>query len=118
MTSISLTHKKDNIAARATTLRFALGIALSALSGVLFLLAFPPYGIWPLAWFGLVPSTAGTIPANAGQMVEPVTRNFRRGLARSVPGSALWHRGWPILPIPWLLDCHTELFYIKRSEVP
>jgi apolipoprotein N-acyltransferase len=56
MTTISLTHKKDNVAARATTLRFALGIALSALSGVLFLLAFPPYGIWPLAWFGLVPA--------------------------------------------------------------
>lgn len=35
--------------------RFALGVALSAFSGVLLLLAFPPYGIWPLAWIAFVP---------------------------------------------------------------
>lgn len=35
--------------------RFVLGILLSALSGVLLLLAFPPYGIWWLAWFAFVP---------------------------------------------------------------
>ena len=56
MATISLTQKKDNVTTRATALRFALGIALSALSGGLFLLAFPPYGLWPLAWFGLVPA--------------------------------------------------------------
>ena len=55
MTSISLTQKKDSVAASASGVRFALGIALSALSGVLLLLAFPPYGVWPLAWFALVP---------------------------------------------------------------
>lgn len=36
-------------------LRFALGILASVLSGVLLLLAFPPYGIWPLAWIAFVP---------------------------------------------------------------
>ena len=36
-------------------IRFLLGVLLSALSGVMLLLAFPPYGIWWLAWFALVP---------------------------------------------------------------
>ncbi len=36
-------------------LRFILGIFLSALSGFMLLLAFPPYGIWPLTWIGFVP---------------------------------------------------------------
>jgi apolipoprotein N-acyltransferase len=35
--------------------RFLSGILLSALSGVMLLLAFPPYGIWWLAWFAFVP---------------------------------------------------------------
>jgi apolipoprotein N-acyltransferase len=35
---------------------FLLGIGLSALSGAMLLLAFPPYGIWWLAWFGFVPA--------------------------------------------------------------
>ncbi len=45
-----------------TALKGALGVragfrdyALAALSGVLIALAFPDYGIWPLAWVGLVP---------------------------------------------------------------
>ena len=36
-------------------IRFLSGILLSALSGILILLSFPPYGIWPLAWIGLIP---------------------------------------------------------------
>ena len=35
--------------------RTLLGIALSALSAVLFALAFPPYHLWPLIFLGLVP---------------------------------------------------------------
>lgn len=35
--------------------KFLLGILLSALSGVMLLLAFPPYGLWWLAWFAFVP---------------------------------------------------------------
>ena len=36
--------------------QFTLGILLSALSGLLLLVSFPPYGIWPLAWVALVPA--------------------------------------------------------------
>jgi apolipoprotein N-acyltransferase len=38
-----------------TRTRFFLGILLSVFSGVMLLLAFPPYGIWWLAWFAFVP---------------------------------------------------------------
>lgn len=31
------------------------GLALAALSAVLFILAFPPYDLWLLIWIGLVP---------------------------------------------------------------
>ena len=56
MTIISLAQKKDRAVSQTTAVRFALGIALSALGGWLFLLAFPPYGLWFLAWFGFVPA--------------------------------------------------------------
>lgn len=55
MTDISLSQNQDNATARAAAVRFGLGIALSALSGVMLLLSFPPYGLWPLAWVGFVP---------------------------------------------------------------
>ncbi|MCP4541036.1 MAG: hypothetical protein GY832_28200 [Chloroflexi bacterium] len=35
--------------------RIGVGVALSVLSGVLLLLAFQPYGVWPLMWVALVP---------------------------------------------------------------
>ena len=35
--------------------RIGVGVALSALSGVMLLLAFPPYGVWPLAWIAIAP---------------------------------------------------------------
>jgi len=35
--------------------RFVFGLLLSALSGVMLLLAFPPYGLWWLAWFAFIP---------------------------------------------------------------
>jgi apolipoprotein N-acyltransferase len=38
-----------------TRTRFFLGILLSVISGVMLLLAFPPYGIWWLAWFAFIP---------------------------------------------------------------
>jgi apolipoprotein N-acyltransferase len=38
-----------------TRTRFILGFALSALSGVMLLLSFPPFGVWWLAWFAFVP---------------------------------------------------------------
>src|SRR5512147_3303178 len=55
MTAISGTQIQTKIAGQSTTMRLALGVFLSVLSGVMLLLAFPPYGLWPLAWFGVVP---------------------------------------------------------------
>lgn len=48
--------KLQGKANRQIALRFALGMILSALSGALLLLSFPPYGFWPLAWVALVPA--------------------------------------------------------------
>src|SRR5512147_941620 len=55
MTVISRVQPQVRVAGRTHALRFAFGVILSALSGVMLLLAFPPYGLWPLAWFGVVP---------------------------------------------------------------
>ena len=35
--------------------RIGIGVALSALSGIMLLLSFPPYGVWPLVWVAFVP---------------------------------------------------------------
>ena len=40
---------------RVDVLRFGVGIALSILSGVMLLLSFPPYNLWPLMWIGFIP---------------------------------------------------------------
>ncbi|MFZ5902035.1 MAG: nitrilase-related carbon-nitrogen hydrolase [Chloroflexota bacterium] len=52
----AIPHVQPQAKVAGTALRFALGVLLSALSGVMLLLAFPPYGIWPLAWFAFVPA--------------------------------------------------------------
>jgi apolipoprotein N-acyltransferase len=55
MTTVSHVHPQARITGQATVLRLSLGIILSALGGVMVLLAFPPYGVWWLAWFGFLP---------------------------------------------------------------
>src|SRR5512136_1993078 len=55
MTAISAVRPQTRTAGLAV-LRFLLGMTLSAGSGVLLLLSFPPYGWWPLAWVALVPA--------------------------------------------------------------
>ena len=55
MTVISNVQPRENVAGQGA-LRFVLGIILSAFSGVMLLLSFPPYGLWPLAWVALVPA--------------------------------------------------------------
>ena len=55
MTTTTSVETHEKVAAQATLTHFALGIALSALSGVMLLLAFPPYGIWWMTWFAFVP---------------------------------------------------------------
>jgi apolipoprotein N-acyltransferase len=39
----------------ALVLRIGLAVGLSAVSGIMLLFAFQPYGLWPLAWIGFVP---------------------------------------------------------------
>ncbi len=56
MTSISQVQPQAK-AAGHTAIWFAVGIVMAALSGVMLLLSFPPYGYWPLAWVALVPAT-------------------------------------------------------------
>ncbi len=55
MAVIDAVRPRPSAAGRALTVRLALGILLSALSGALLLLSFPPYGLWPLVWIGFVP---------------------------------------------------------------
>lgn len=55
MSAISLSQRNLKTITQAGAFRFGLGMVLSAFSGVMLLLAFPPYGLWPLAWFALVP---------------------------------------------------------------
>jgi len=55
MTTVSDIKSHDRAVVQTTTTRFVLGVVLSALSGVMLLLAFPPYGLWWLAWFAFVP---------------------------------------------------------------
>ena len=55
MTTISDVKPHEKVVVTKTTSRFVLGIILSTLSGVMLLLSFPPYGIWPLMWVGFVP---------------------------------------------------------------
>ena len=55
MTTVPEIKTNEITTSQAAMLRFALGIILSALSGVMLLLAFPPYGVWSLAWVGFVP---------------------------------------------------------------
>ncbi len=56
MTPISGTTSQGKPVLQADKKRFALGLIFSALSGILLLLSFPPYGLWPLAWIALVPA--------------------------------------------------------------
>jgi apolipoprotein N-acyltransferase len=56
MTTISDIQPRESALGQTTTGRFALGIILASFSGVMLLLAFPPYGLWWLAWFAFVPA--------------------------------------------------------------
>jgi apolipoprotein N-acyltransferase len=55
MATVSRDTVQKNNSDKKMTRRFLLGILLSALSGVMLLLSFPPYGVWPLMWVGFVP---------------------------------------------------------------
>jgi apolipoprotein N-acyltransferase len=55
MTTINDVKSHEKAFVQTIVGRFTLGIILSAFSGVMLLLSFPPYGIWWLAWFAFVP---------------------------------------------------------------
>jgi len=56
MSTISNSRIQSGVAVGVDVWRFALGLILSAMSGALLLLSFPPYGLWPLAWVALLPA--------------------------------------------------------------
>lgn len=56
MSTISHVQPQPHVGVWAGVWRFGLGVVLSALSGLMLLLAFPPYGIWPLAWMAFIPA--------------------------------------------------------------
>jgi apolipoprotein N-acyltransferase len=55
MATLTKTRPETQPVTAAMALRVALGIVLSVVSGLLILLAFPPYGLWPLIWIAFIP---------------------------------------------------------------
>jgi apolipoprotein N-acyltransferase len=55
MTTVTEAQPRALAVTRAVAVRFAFGLVLSVLSGVMLLLAFPPYGLWWVAWFAFGP---------------------------------------------------------------
>lgn len=55
MTTLGFMMKASMASRRCAWQRGACGLVLSALSALLMILAFPPYGLWPLIGVGLVP---------------------------------------------------------------
>jgi apolipoprotein N-acyltransferase len=56
MTTTAIDKSQEKALLNVNTRQIAFGVALSALSGLLLLLSFPPYGVWWLAWFAFVPA--------------------------------------------------------------
>jgi len=46
---------------RNAVIRVAFGIAFSGLSAGMLVLAFPPFDLWFLAWFAMVPALLATL---------------------------------------------------------
>ena len=89
MTTMTEVKSQMKVAGQAAALRFALGVLLSALSGVMLLISFPPYGLWPMAWVALVPARLCPVPAAAAQMVVAGGGLVCFVLAGAIPGQAL-----------------------------
>ncbi len=56
MSIAQVTNTPDRIINIIGWKRFLLAVILSALSGLLLLFSFPPYGLWPIVWIALIPS--------------------------------------------------------------
>lgn len=62
--------------------RMGIALALSALSGLMLLLAFQPYGLWPLAWVALAPSLVAQhrlLPRRWSSLAPALTHLFWLG---------------------------------------
>jgi apolipoprotein N-acyltransferase len=68
----------------STPARIILGLLMSALGGVFFVLAFPPYEIWPLAFFGFVP-----VLVAQHRVMPPKISSLATGV-----GIAIWLQGY------------------------
>jgi len=55
MATLTYPQTKPQTIAHTDLSRLVLGVFLSALSGVMLLMSFPPFGLWFLAWVGFVP---------------------------------------------------------------
>ena len=55
MSTTAAVETKERGFVKSAAARILIGVVLSAFSGVMLLLSFPPYGIWWLAWFAFVP---------------------------------------------------------------
>jgi apolipoprotein N-acyltransferase len=54
MTTVARSQAKGKVQV-TEGVRIGIGVALSVLSGIMLLLSFPPYGVWPLVWVAFVP---------------------------------------------------------------
>jgi apolipoprotein N-acyltransferase len=68
----------------STPARIILGLLMSALGGVFFVLAFPPYEIWPLAFIGFVP-----VLVAQHRVMPPKISSLATGV-----GIAIWLQGY------------------------
>ena len=116
----TLTHPqtKPHTVAHADLSRLVLGVFLSALGGVMLLLSFPPYGLWPLAWIGFVPFLFAQYRLMPFQMVEPGGGSCQPALAGTVFGETLWHGDRILLHLSRCLDRHIKPADFKGSKLP
>lgn len=78
--------------------RIVLGLALAALSAALFTLAFPPYDLWPLIFFGLVPMVVAqhrVLPRRlAGLALGVGIGGFFWGYFGGMFAGSVWYMRW------------------------
>lgn len=55
MATVSEIQTRQQVLISSPLLRILLGVVTAGIGGLMILLAFPPYGLWPLIWVGFVP---------------------------------------------------------------
>lgn len=123
MTTVSLTQAQESSKIN-TVVRLVLGTLLSLLSMGMFLLAFPPYTIWPLVLFAFVPmlvSQFRVMPAKYSSLASAITIGGWLGIffqnIFSINGTQAdlvwWMQGLPIIigVITFLTDKSRRAFH-------